>query len=83
MKSKRQRFKTWARSRPSSVRWMTRTLKPWNRYRIKATGQLCQMYSYSEDGTVTVVAADRIFGWALPLRVFGLKPIDLERAKKD
>ena len=79
MKSKRQKFKQWANMRPATVRCIIRTIKPWHIYRIKDTGQIGTIYSYCENGTITVRTSD--LTGLVPFKVFGLKPSDLERIK--
>jgi hypothetical protein len=82
--SEQREFAAWFNSRPEKVRRIIADKPPWNRYRIKVTGQHCCLYSYSEDGTVTVTidghdsevlaAINRI----MPVNVFGIDPDDLE-----
>lgn len=79
MKSKRQQYKAWVARKPRVIRVLATKLKPWHRYRVKTTGQLCTLYSMSEDGTATMTVQDRIVP-ILQYNVFGLKPGDLERA---
>lgn len=42
----------WLKDRPKSIKDLSDKIKPWNRYRIKETGQHCTLASYFEDGTV-------------------------------
>lgn len=63
-----------------------RTLKPWRVYRIKDTGQHCELVGFFQDFTVSVYVTghDNPALWPLqassrPLCVFGLHPRDLER----
>ncbi len=77
-------FNEWLNGRPEVIKEMAAKLKPWNRYRLKQTGQHCTLYSYSEDGTVTInvnghdsEALDAINNMT-QVRVFGINPDDLE-----
>ena len=83
--SRREQFRRWLHSRPRVVSVLGRTLKPWKLYRIKATGQRCQVVAYSENFTVrvNVIGHDDPYLHALagmlPLSVFGLRPDQLEQ----
>ncbi len=65
-------FWLWIWTRPKVIREMAYKYPPWVEYKIKSTGQTAILYSYSEDGTVTV----DIF--SEQLRVFGIDIDDLE-----
>lgn len=78
-------FENWLSTRPESVRALAKQLTPFAYYRIKATGQLCSICAYFEDGTVRVqtrtnprstlgmVWGDTIY------EVFGYRAEDLEQ----
>lgn len=67
----------WFITRPKIIKDMIGQFPPYCKVRIKSTGQTAHLYSYNEDGTLTVtVQASTEF---LPYRVFGLKCDDLER----
>ena len=80
----RAQFKRWLAGRPGAVRAMARTLKPWNVYRIKETGQHCQIVAFSQNSTVRVdvIGHDDEFRAQMerlcPVQVFGIKPASLE-----
>jgi len=82
-------FRLWLLTRPRSVRRLVRKLPPWYTYMVKPTGQMAQIYSYSEDGTVTVDIFENnrqpfTSGiWAGGYRVFGYGPDDLEPVVKN
>ena len=76
--NRRRSFDLWLASRPRVIRVMGRALKPWHLYRTKVTGQVCRLYSFSEDGTVSVVM---LTGHSRGFRVFGMSPADLRRLK--
>lgn len=85
-RNQRAQFKRWLAQKPGSVRALGRTLKPWRVYRIKDTGQHCELVGFFQDFTVSVYVTghDNPALWPLqassrPLCVFGLHPRDLER----
>jgi len=72
-------WQKWVDSRPELIKSMCSKWQPNILYRLKTTGQVVTLYSFSEDGTVTVDVT-KIFN--LPLlferRVFGIDPNELE-----
>lgn len=52
--SKETKLKLWLLFKPKSIKKLAVSHPPWFRYRLKSTGQHCWLYSYFEDGTVTV-----------------------------
>ncbi len=69
----------WLGQRPESVMRVAERLPPWLLYRLKSTGQLVEMRSFSEDGTVTVAVLKQWNGPHVFERdVFGVDPADLE-----
>jgi hypothetical protein len=75
-RSWRHTYRAWLDMRPPIVRVLGLRFRPNRWYRIKSTGQRCQVMSFAEDGTLTVDTTDRILGFHYG--VFGLKPADLE-----
>lgn len=76
-KAELRSWNRWVSGRPPSVRAVAERLDPWTLYCLKTTGQRVTVYSYSEDGTVTV-DVDAAFNLCLfPARVFGIDPNDL------
>ena len=83
-KKDKQKFKAWLNKRPEIIRELGSKLPPWKRYRVKETGQHCDIASYFEDGTVSV----NVFGhdsrslnlayYIQPICVLGLGADDLE-----
>ena len=72
----RERFwNEWLADRPKIIQEMGEKLKPWHLYRLTTTDQKVTLYSFSEDGTVTV---DVVEGRNADHRVFGIRPDDLE-----
>ena len=77
-------FQGWFWTRPKSVRMLIRKLPPSKTYIVNPTKQLATIYSYSEDGTVTVcILPDseqpftRGCAGSEGYKVFGYKPNDL------
>jgi hypothetical protein len=84
MKDQEIEFEEWLKDRPEIIKTMASKLKPWFRYRLKATGQHCTLYSYSENGTVTIEvdghdskSLNAIYK-ITPIRVFDVNPNDLD-----
>jgi len=77
-------FEEWLKDRPEIIKTMAGKLKPWFRYRLKTTGQHCNLYSYSENGTVTIEVNGHdsevldAINKMIPIGVFGINPDDLE-----
>lgn len=77
----------WLKGRPKIIKDMANKLNPFLRYRIKSTGQHCDIYSYSENNTITVTVnghdkeALNIAYQAVQVNVFGLELDDVEEIK--
>ncbi len=80
----KKEFNDWLSTRPEIIKKMGEKWPPWNRYRLKTTGQHCYLCSYSEDETVTITiyghdtSALDAMNQMLPRNVFGVNPEDLE-----
>lgn len=77
------KWRDWVATRPDLIRQMCDQYPPDRLYRLKSSGHRVTVYSYSEDGTVTVLVMRQ---WNNPLaferRVFGIDPIaDLEECE--
>lgn len=68
----------WVATRPESVQKICRQLPPNRLYRMKSTGDRVTLYSYSEDGTVTVNVTGEYNVLIFDRQVFGINPDDLE-----
>ena len=66
----------WVDSRPESVRAIASMYTPDKLYRM-ASGHRCTIYSYSEDGTVTVAVTGEYNLVSFSRRVFGIDPSSL------
>ena len=69
-----EEFKKWLEKRPKIIKTLAKKFPPWFEYRIKKTNQKCQIYSYSENGTLSVLVNNTVLDC---YKVFGLKPIDI------
>ena len=77
----KERWDEWLSERPQEIKEMAATWPPNKLYRLKTTQQRCTLYSYSEDGTVTVnITGDHNL---IPFsrQVFGINPNDLEECE--
>lgn len=74
-------FDAWIKDRPQVIQDLAAKWPPGRLYRHEKTGQFMQLYSYSENGTVT---ADVLLGYRqidlISMRVFGIDPNDLEES---
>lgn len=71
-------WKAWVESRPEPVRSIAMRFDPWSLYLMKSTGHRVGIYSFSEDGTITVAVTGEFNAVAFDRRVFGISPEDLE-----
>lgn len=69
----KQEFYDWLDTRPQLIQELGKKYPPWLPYTLN--GKPCQLYSYCEDGTVTVNTSD-IFG-ITHYNVFGVNPEEL------
>ncbi len=67
----------WTASLPEAARVVAMRFNPWTLYRMKDTGHRVTLYSFSEDGTVTVNVLGQFNAVAMERRVFGVDPDDL------
>lgn len=70
-------FSVWRDSRPQAVREMIDRWPPNRLYQMASTGHRCTIYSYSEDGTVTVLVTGEYNILEFARKVFGIDPNDL------
>lgn len=79
----------WFKTRPKVIQDLCRQFPPESEVRIIGTGQIAYIYSYFEDGTLSVIVDAKrsfeevgrvsAFGTEKSYRVFGLKPKALEK----
>ncbi len=63
---------------PANLRPIAERINPWTLYRLKPTGQRVIVYSYQDDGTVTVIVSGTFNHVLHEAQVFGINPDDLE-----
>lgn len=74
----KEAWHSWLAARPVIVQQLAAQLPPNRLYRLKTSGHRVTLYSYGEDGTVTVAVTGDYNAVAFDRRVFGIKPEDLE-----
>jgi len=69
----------WVRGRPAAIQDVIRKhgLRPWKLYRMTDTGHRVTLYSFGEDGTVTVNVTGQYNALTIDRRVFGIDPAEL------
>ena len=72
---------SWLASRPAVIQDMAKSHPPDRLYRMKDTGHRCTLYSYNENGTVTVDVTGEYNRVLFGRRVFGVAPSDLEECE--
>lgn len=70
-------FKKWAGKRPKCIQKMLRSHPPDRLYRMRTTGSRVLIYSYAEDGTVTVSVLGLYNRVTMERNVFGIPLSDL------
>ena len=70
-------FDAWVATRPEIVQSLCKRLPPDRLYLLKSSNHRVTLYSYSEDGTVTVCVTGDYNAVAFERRVFGIDPDDL------
>ena len=68
----------WVATRPQVVQELCHRLPPDRLYRMKSSGHRVTLYSYREDGTVTVVVSGKFNLVVFERLVFWISPDDLE-----
>jgi hypothetical protein len=68
----------WVTERPECVRVIAERFDPWSLYRLKSSGHRVIIYSFLEDGTVTVIVSGEYNHVLADRKVFGIDPDDLE-----
>jgi hypothetical protein len=70
-------FNAWLADRPQSIQDLAARFPPDRLFRIATTGKRGYVYSYSEDGTMTLAVTGQFNRVLFGQRVFGLTPEDL------
>lgn len=68
----------WLAERPQVIKDLVARVPPDRLYRLASTGHRVFLYSYSENGTVTVAVTGQFNLVAFERRVFGIRPEELE-----
>lgn len=68
----------WLAERPQVIKDLVKRVPPDRLYLLKSTNHRIFVYSYSEDGTVTVAVMGKYNFLPFERRVFGIKPEELE-----
>lgn len=68
----------WLSTRPQIIKDLVAKISPGRLYRLKSSGHRVFPYSYSEDGTITVVVSGEFNKLTFERCVFGVTPEDLE-----
>ncbi len=71
----------WVESRPPIIQDLCRRFPPYNLYKLESTGQRVTIYSYSEDGTLTVNITGEYNIVMFDRQVFGIKAKDIEECE--
>ena len=67
----------WLEGRPPIIQDLCKKFPPDRLYLYKPTNHRVTLYSYSEDGTMTIVVSGDYNAVVFPRHVFGIKPEDL------
>ena len=67
----------WLEGRPPIIQDLCKKFPPDRLYLYKPTNHRVTLYSYSEDGTMTIVVSGDYNAVVFPRQVFGIKPEDL------
>ena len=71
-------WEDWVSTRPQIIKDLCKRFPPYNLYRLKNSGHRVTLYSYSENGTITVNVTDEYNAVMFDRQVFGIKPEDLK-----
>ncbi len=71
-------WEDWVSTRPLIIQELCNKFPPNKLYRLKKSGHRVTLYSYSEDGTMTVIVSGEYNAVMFDRQVFGIKPEDLE-----
>ena len=68
----------WVKTRPESVKKLCHQFPPNRLYLLKSSGHRVTVYSYNENGTMTVNISGEFNAVMFDRRVFGIEPDELE-----
>ena len=70
-------WRRWVNSRPEVIQKMCKSHPPDRLYKLTTTDHRCNIYSYDENGTMTVQVTGQYNVVAFARSVFGIKPEEL------
>lgn len=77
-KEQEKAWSKWVSSRPRVIQELCKKYPPCNLYQLKKSDHRVTLYSYSEDGTMTVNVTGEYNTVIFDRQAFGIKPEDLE-----
>lgn len=77
-KEQEKEWDEWVASRPQIIQDLCKKIPSYKLYLLKNSGHRVTIYSYSEDGTMTVNVTGKYNKVIIDRQVFGIKPDDLE-----
>jgi len=77
-KEQEKAWNEWVSSRPQIIQDLCKRFPPYNLYRLKKSDNKVTLYSYEEDGTMTVNVTGEYNVVMFNRQVFGISPDDLE-----
>lgn len=72
------KWNEWVSARPKNVQKLCRQFPPDRLYRLKPAGHRVTIFSYSENGTISVLVSGDYNAVLFERRVFGIDPNDIE-----
>ena len=77
-KDQKKAWEEWVSARPQIIKDLCNRFPPYNLYRLKGSGHRVTLFSYSEEGTMTVNVSGEYNAVIFDRQVFGIKPNDLQ-----
>lgn len=77
-KEQKKEWNNWVKTRPPIIQEMCKKFPPNRLYRLKTTGHRVTLYSFCEDGTISVNVTGKYNAIVFDRCVFGIHPDDLE-----
>ena len=71
----------WVEALPRIAREVAQLFNPWTLYCLKSTGQRVVVYSFADDGTMSVAISAKFNAVLFENLVFGINPNDLEECE--
>lgn len=77
-KNDKKAYAKWLKSKPPVIQEMAKKIPPEKLYRLKTSNHRVTIFSYNENGTMTVVVSGKYNFVDFERRVFGIRPEELE-----